>query len=162
MRHMYFMLSIIGMLALAACGPQSGGETAVPDSVEATSTPPPSTTSTEAYPAMPTMTATTPAENYPAPETPEATVEPTAYPAEKEVWILRPFGQQCEDPETFAYEDLNAAVEALEQAGVEVLASEMVTIPVCQSCDCPTSEHFRVQIRAEALETTQSMGWVQE
>lgn len=157
MRLLYIMLAIFGLLSLGACG-ASVGETPTLESGEATATAP--VISTDAYPAQPTPTAIP--EDYPAPVTPEATAEPTAYPADKEVWIVRPLGQQCVDPSTYEYADLEAAVASLTEADVEVLASEEVTRPVCEACDCSTSEHFRVQIRAEDLALTQSMGWFEE
>lgn len=157
MRPVYIMLIIFGVVALSACG-ASGADTPTPESGDPTVTAP--VISTDAYPAQPTPTPVP--DNYPAPTTPEATAEPTAYPADKEVWIVRPLGQQCVDPSTYEYADLEAAVASLTEADVEVVASEEVTKPVCQACDCSTSEHFRVQIRAEDLALAQSMGWFQE
>jgi hypothetical protein len=76
--------------------------------------------------------------------------------------MLRPLGQQCEDPATFEYEDVDEATTALEDAGVEVLGSEAVSLAVCTACNCPTSEHFRVQIRARDLGIAQDLGWIRE
>jgi len=157
MKYIFIILGLVGLLLVAGCS-TSGGTSTPTDSVAATPTAP--TVATDAYPAHPTPT---PQEGeYPAPAAPAATVEPTAYPSDMEVWVLRPLGQQCAEPESYEYEDLGAAVDALEQADVEVLSSEEVIRPVCQACDCSTSEHFRVQIRAQDLAVVQSMGWIQE
>ena len=154
-RDIYVLLGIVLLAALVACNGSDGDGTQQPPSGDATPTAP--IPSTDGYPAQPTATSLP--EDYPAP-TPQA--PPTEYPADMEVWLLRPLGEQCVDPESYEFADLDAAVTALEEAGVEVLASEVVEMSVCESCDCPTSEHFRVQIRAEDLGLAQGMGWTEE
>lgn len=162
MRRMTVMLAAIAVLFLAGCGPGTV-ETPESEAGDATATAP--APGAESYPSQPTPTPVQ-QEAYPdpdaAPATPQATTEPTAYPSDQEVWIIRPLGQQCVDASTYEYADLDAAVEALEAAGVEVLAAEETVRPVCQSCDCSTSEHFRVQIVAGDLATVQNLGWFQE
>lgn len=157
MRFFYIMLTVLTLLLLAGCGPGAAGTpTVAPDGASPTAP----LISTEAYPARPTPTPFP--EGYPDPASLEPTPEPTGYPADMEVWIVRPLGQQCVDPSTYEFEDLEAAVQSLTEADVEVLSSEEVTKPVCEACDCSTSEHYRVQIRAEDLSIAQSMGWFQE
>lgn len=154
------IIVLILLVALGACRstiddsptplPNGGGE--------ATATAP--QTATDAYPSLPTPTPS--GADYPAPAIPPTVAPPTAYPADMELWMLRPMGQQCVDAETYAYEDVDEAVEALEEAGVDVLAAEEMSRPVCAGCDCPTSEHFRVQIRAQDLVVAEDLGWFQE
>ena len=155
MKSIYVLLGLISLVALVACSGNVGVGTPQPPSGGATATAP--VLSTDAYPPQPTATPLP--EDYPAPS-PQA--PPTDYPADMQVWLLRPMGQQCVDPATYEFANLDAAIEALEEAGIEVLASEAVELSVCESCDCPTSEHFRVQIGAEDLAVAQSMGWFQE
>ena len=158
MKRFYAALSLCGVLFLAACGGNTGTLPPTPPGGTATAPLP----ATGGYPAQPTPTPLPPEGDYPAPAEPEPTEAPTAYPADKEVWILRPLGQQCADPQAYEFADLEAAVQALEQNGVEVLNSEVVNLPVCQACDCPTSEHFRAQIRAEDLAAAEDAGWFLE
>ncbi|MCI0399421.1 MAG: hypothetical protein L0332_29305 [Chloroflexi bacterium] len=143
-------LSLIGLLV--ACNGGDGEET--PE----VTTPGPagSTPTVQGYPALPTPTAPLPGE-YPPPQ-PEA-VQPTAYPAGSLFWIVRAAGQQCADP---TYPTLQSAIDALEQAGVEVLQSEEVSLAVCEACDCPTSQHYRIQIDANDLDAAAGLGWRRE
>ena len=156
-KDIFIVMGIVLMAVLVACNGTDGDGTAEPPSGDATATAP--IPSTDGYPAQPTPTATSLPEDYPAP-TPVP--PPTEYPADMEVWLLRPLGEQCVDPESYEFADLDAAVGALEEEGVEVLASEVIQLSVCEACDCPTSEHFRVQIRAADLGVAQSLGWMQE
>ena len=140
------------LLALAACtsAPEDNLTPSPVGDDDPTATVP--LPATEAYPAMPTVDA-----EYPAP-----VALPTAYPADMELWMVRPLGEQCVDPETYTYAHLDEAVEALEDAGVDVLAAEETARPVCAACDCPTSEHFRVRIRAQDLAVAEDLGWFRE
>ncbi len=158
MRRWIIMLALLGALILTACG-AAAVPTPPPDADNRTATPPDA--GPEAYPAQPSPTPLP--DNYPAaPPTPEATAEPTAYPADQEIWIVRPLGQQCVDPSTYEFPTLDAATAALADAGIEVLTAEEVVRHVCESCDCSTSEHYRVQIRAADLGAVQSLGWFLE
>jgi hypothetical protein len=78
------------------------------------------------------------------------------------VWILRPYGEQCEDSSTYLYQDEKEAAQALEEQGVTVLDMETVGLMVCEACGCPTSEHFRLQISAQDLAAAEALGWTQE
>jgi hypothetical protein len=103
----------------------------------------------DAYPLQPT----------PAPAQPDA-----AYPGTngETMWIVRPLGQQCVDLSTYTYPDLSTAVAALTTAGITVLSSEEVALMVCEACDCPTSEHFRVLINSSDFAAAQTLGWMAE
>ena len=102
-------------------------------------------------------TAASPEAGYPPPS--EESAPPAAYPADEPVWIVRPRGEQCADESSFEYASLRDAVSALEEAGVTVLSSESVEFMVCQACGCPTSEHYRIEILGEDVETIRSLGW---
>jgi hypothetical protein len=96
-----------------------------------------------------------PADGYPAPPAPSL---PSGYPGDAMSFIL-PAGIQCEEP---LYADLQAAVAALQGAGVSVITAETVTLPVCQGCGCPTSEHYRVEIPTGAANTAMALEWIPE
>ncbi|MDX1687773.1 MAG: hypothetical protein R3248_07300 [Candidatus Promineifilaceae bacterium] len=167
MKRLFFLLTVLLALALGACQ----GSPPVPEETE---TPPPAPTASEStetpsadpaapeatatpddYPAQPTASA--PESGYPA--APEESAPPSAYPPGEPVWVLRPLGEQCAEESTFEYASLEEAVSALEEADVNVLASETVSLMVCEACGCPTSDHYRVQIMGEDVETVRSMGW---
>jgi hypothetical protein len=127
------------------------------------------------YPVRPTPTSL-PAP-YPSLEEPAPTSTPPAQatlaaadqpvpagtdPAGEAIWLLRPWGIQCEEPAGFEYRDVHAAAAALDEAGIEVLAAESVELMVCQACGCATSEHFRVLIPAAGLSQALDLGWMQE
>lgn len=162
MKFIYFLLSIGLFLVTMAC---TSNVVPTPSPTETVSAPNPTATvrlqatqTPEAYPALPTSTPTP--EDYPANPTPQ--LQATGYPAESDVWVIRPLGRQCADPDSYEYADLEAAVNALQEAGVDVMASETTELAVCQACDCPTSEHFRVQISARHLSLAESQGWQRE
>lgn len=157
---MKLIMIVVLLLALGACR-SAPDDTLAPlptDGPESTASAP--RAATEAYPSRPTATPRD--ADYPAPAAPPTLAPATAYPDDSTFWILRPLGQQCEGPATFDYENIDEATMALEDAGVEVLASEAVSMAVCTACNCPTSEHFRVQIRARDLGVTQDLGWIRE
>lgn len=79
---------------------------------------------------------------------------------EELVWILRPLARQCNEEDSKPYATIDDAVAALESMGVTVIQSEMIGLMVCESCDCPTSEHFHFQINAADLSIAESLGWV--
>jgi hypothetical protein len=154
-----FLLLLTGLLTflLAACN--SGN-------VEPEATlpvPPPSLTpAATTGPSYPGPVANTPIpDGYPFPTAPAA---PVGYPdaAANLIWVIRPLGQQCVDPATYIYPDLSTAISALTDAGVAVLASEEIAMMVCEACDCPTSEHFRVQIYSADLAKVEPLGWIAE
>ncbi|HSM58273.1 MAG TPA: hypothetical protein VK879_19120 [Candidatus Sulfomarinibacteraceae bacterium] len=161
MKYVTVLISLVGLLVLAGCG-AAEPEPATP-TVEPTATAPPAqpteavsepTPTAEAYPSAPEPTEAP--DEYPAAEAPAL---PTGYPPDMMVWMERPWGTQCEDPDMYTYADLREAVTALEGAGVVVQDSEAVELAVCQACDCPTSEHFRVQISAQDMEQAEELGW---
>lgn len=162
MKFIYFLLSMTLLLVTMAC---TNSVVSTPSPTETVTAPGPTATirlqateTPEEYPALP---AATPIPgDYPANPTPQ--LRPTGYPAETSVWVIRPLGRQCVDPETYEYADLEAAVNALQEAGVDVMASGTTELVVCQACDCPTSEHFRVQIDARHLSLAESLGWQRE
>lgn len=162
MKFLYFLLSMILLLVTTTC---TSNVVPTPSPTETVTSPDPAATARlpvtptpEGYPAVPSATPIP--EGYPANPTPQSLS--TGYPADSNVWIVRPLGQQCEDPDTYEYADLEAAVNALEEAGVEVLSSERTELTVCAACDCPTSEHFRAQIGAQQLPQAESLGWQRE
>jgi len=112
------------------------------------------------------------ADGYPVPPTPtprpDGYVVPTqppplsAYPEATGtlVWILKPLGEQC--AEAPATPDLQTAVADMVAFGILVVASEVVEMPVCSACGCPTSAHFRMQIDMGFLANAEALGWVAE
>lgn len=172
MKRFFFLLSILMALVLVACQ----GSSPAP---EGTETPPPAPTTSEATGIIPTPASEEPAEtatpsSYPArpttsspesgypPEELEESAPPPAYPPGEPVWVVRPVGEQCADESAFAYDSLQEAVSALEEAGVTILSSESVALMVCEACGCPTSEHYRVQVSGEDVRTARSLGWTTE
>ncbi|KAL6059416.1 Tryptase beta-2 [Balamuthia mandrillaris] len=72
-------------------------------------------------------------------------------------WMLIPRGLQCHEKQGLLQED--QVLDALNAKGIEVLAYEIVDLPVCEACGCPTSEHFRVLVRWTEQEVLLSEGW---
>jgi hypothetical protein len=155
------MLTMILTLLVAACG-----DTAVtPETVE----PEPTVESDEGIFPRPTVTPdeTDTDESYPLPEVatpdtdypaPEAMPTPDPYPAvEGYVWVVHPFGEQCEEGRHF--DDVNAAITALEEADVEVVGGATISLNVCLACGCPTSEHYILQIAEGDWTTAERLGW---
>ncbi|MEZ4590005.1 MAG: hypothetical protein R3D55_02495 [Chloroflexota bacterium] len=73
------------------------------------------------------------------------------------VWVIKPVGEQC--AETPTTPDLQTAVADMIAFGIPVEASEMTELPVCTSCGCPTSAHFRLQIDSGYLGNAAVLGW---
>lgn len=153
------------LFALAACGPppvdegaEDGVEVTLAATVPATpSEPEPATATPEAAPALPTLTPLP--EEYPAVSPPAALAPPTGYPVDMRISILRPLGNQCQEEDEYRYATLEEALADLEEAGIEVFASQMTSLMVCQGCDCPTSEHFQAEILRSDLYEAQTFGW---
>ena len=101
----------------------------------------------EAYQALQPTEA---ADAYPAES--DTAVDLPAYPATGTIWVIRPLGQQCQQASEFEYENIEAAIVALDEVGVRVYIGDVVFRPACASCDCPTSEQFRVRIDESNLE----------
>ena len=102
----------------------------------------------------------TPAD-YPSPPAAVATQLPEGYDMGNTlVWIIHPAGQQC--VEELTYPDIQSAMNDLTEAGVTVLAGETLNMMVCEACDCPTSEHYRLQINQRDVETATGLGWTVE
>jgi hypothetical protein len=120
-----------------------------PEPKETESYPPP--VENDGYPAPPDQA------GYPAP--PALPPAPDPYPGGV-VWIIRPVGEQCDDTRSFV--DLAAAVASLEDAGIPVKEADMVELLVCQACNCPTSEHYRLQIDPADLGQALRLGWQRE
>jgi hypothetical protein len=153
------MLTMILTLLVAGCS-----DTAVtPETVE----PEPTVESDEGIFPRPTVTPDETRESYPVPEAatpdsdypaPEALPTRDPYPVvEGYIWVVHPVGEQCEDGRFF--DDVNAAITALEEADVEVTAGATINLNVCLACGCPTSEHFILQIDEEDLSTAERLGW---
>lgn len=150
MKRLLFVL--IAVLLLAACSPGTE-ETPTAPAVNNTAVPGLEPAATVEVPP-----ATQTPEGYPGVNVPE--LLPTSpYPADAQYWLVRAAGLQCEDP---AYPDLATAVKALEDAGVTILESEETSLGVCEACGCPTSQHFRVQVRGSDISRAQMLGWVME
>jgi hypothetical protein len=163
--NLFFLGLLLLVAVLVACGPAGVPEGATTEAPEGDVAPRPTVTSgpapeseteaEEGYPAPRAATATP--EGYPAPPT---AAPREAYPsADGTVWVIQPVGVQCEGDK---YETLQEAVTELEEASVTVSASQSTSLMVCQACGCPTSEHFRVQIAAEDLDTAADLGWTAE
>jgi hypothetical protein len=97
----------------------------------------------------------TPATGYPAPEA-LPTYDP--YPVvEGYVWVVHPFGEQCEDGRF--YDNLDAAINALRAADIDVQRGTTTNLNVCLACGCPTSEHYRLHIAEDDLAKAEALGW---
>ena len=117
----------------------------------------------EGYPVEPAP-APTPIEGYPAQSLTAPLVE--AYPdntgSDGFVWVIRPLGEQCADPDQSQYADLKEAVAGLTAAGITVGEAEMTNLMVCSACGCPTSVHFRIQVETTDVAAAESLGWERE
>jgi hypothetical protein len=148
----------LGALLLVACGGPETAATPTPTpTVMALPQIDPTPPTVDAYPApiQPVQPAE-PADGYPA--APASPALPSGYPGDA-TWFILPAGSQCEEP---LYADLQAAVAALQGAGISVITAETVTLPVCQGCGCPTSEHYRVEIPAGAANAAMALEWMPE
>ena len=158
----FIALALLLLALAAACGGGSDAEPTIQPTEDSPTEAPTSTVDAPpveaptakptAYPAQPTPTPPGIDSGYPA-FTPQPTIDP--YPGGL-VTILHPMGQQCEEP---ILADLSAAVGALEEAGIVVLAAEEIALNVCESCNCATSEHFQVQISVDDLDKAVELGW---
>lgn len=166
---MYKRLTIalaIGLLFVAACG---AAPEATPSATETpprpSPTPAPLTTpvtgvpAEEAYPGEMISPTFPPMEqDYPAPPPADVPLfDP--YPAEGQVWIIHPQGQQCAEP---VYADLEAAVTAMNEAGIGVHSAEEISLMVAAGCDFPTPTHYRLLIDTADLGPAQALNWVAE
>lgn len=181
MRTRYILILLLALSLLAACNPTgTGGDTnatevspaaASPDAGTLPTVPPLSTAPPVSTIPPPTIA---PAGYPPPPATPSGSLLPEGYPvpptlppkypadAAGMVWVTRPLGLQCTEASTYEFPTLNDAVRSLEDAGIEVFGAEVVGLMVCESCECPTSDHYRVQIGVENLATATQMGWTAE
>jgi hypothetical protein len=166
----YYIVSLLLLLVLAACGPSA--QTPTPDAGQpARSTPTsdpslvnPNTggqTNQTGYPPPPPTLTPFP-EGYPVPPT----IEPVnPYPAavdSEAVWVLHPLGQQCADTSTYTYANVQEARAGLTAAGITVYDMTTVELMVCQACECPTSTHYRAQIAAADRQKATALGWQEE
>jgi hypothetical protein len=162
-RLIMLILIMTAALLVVACGAAA----VTPDEPPADAQPAPDTdegimprptVTTDASPgddAYPMPVQPEPETDYPAPET-MPTYDP--YPAVAGyVWVVHPFGEQCEDGRF--YENVDAAVTALEDADIEVDRGTTVNLNVCLACGCPTSEHYRLHIAEADLEKAEALGW---
>lgn len=130
----------------------------------ATLTPPPASDPIEpeganGYPALPQPSPTPLPEGYSVPTQPPP-LNPYPEATGNLVWILKPVGEQC--AETPVTPDLNTAVADMIAFGIPVEGREMVDLPVCSACGCPTSAHFRLQIDEGYLGNAEILGWFAE
>lgn len=161
--HHLFLILVV--LLVAACGPAGTAETPVPATLPATTapqedviprptvTPGDSEGQSEApgYPALPTAQPTP--DGYPAPL---PTLDP--YPAvEGYVWMLRPAGVQCDEGQPTTIQDVTAELTA---ANITTNVITTVSMNVCQACGCPSSVHFRAQVKAEDVGKAEAIGWL--
>ncbi|MCL4868243.1 MAG: hypothetical protein KJ063_04680 [Anaerolineae bacterium] len=154
-----FLLTLL-LLTLVACGGGTSNEPdAVPTLIEPAALP---TLSNDSYPA-PIMPTPFNPDGYPGGLYPTIEVV-SPYPGVtgQTIWILRPLGQQCMDPESHTYPNLAAAVTALTNAGVTVLEARDERLMVCEACDCPTPEHFRARINLSDYGKATPLGWYRE
>ncbi|MGD2077245.1 MAG: hypothetical protein PVH18_02620 [Chloroflexota bacterium] len=163
MRKLALSFSVIVLLVvMVACASGSEDESTVNPQEDQTSVTPSVTLSVPtkevpgsgptAYPAFATATPAVSGDGYPI-STPSLPDNP--YPGGLAT-IVRPKGLQCEEA---VFPDLSAAIRSLEEAGIVVVAAEAIGLEVCEACDCPTSEHFQVQIYAYDLDRALDMGW---
>ena len=156
------LLFALLLLLLAACSSGTNEPGITPEATQPAALP---TTDSSGYPAPDLIVSTPLPDAYPVnpivPVVPETT---SPYPGADgaTMWIVRPLGQQCVDPTTYVYPDLATAAAALTSAGVTVLASEELALMVCEACDCPTSEHFRVLINTTDYGLAEPLGWTPE
>ena len=104
-------------------------------------------------------------DGYPAPSPP--TPFPPGYPAPGPVVtrdaypggfavFIRPAGLQCEDP---IYNNADAAIADLQEAGIEIFEVSQVERVVCEACGCPSSEQFRVSIDPADIDAALLLAW---
>ena len=190
MRMRIWLICLMVMTWLAACGPAAPVQTPeIPGENDSTQTPelpnetppaPATGTVTEDASAAPTHTPPPLPEGYPAQPAPPPASAASGYPAQpltapavdsypageavgdELVWVIRPLGEQCAEPDQNGYTDLREAVAALTAAGLTVGEAEMTNLIVCSACGCPTSAHFRIQVDVSDVAAAESLGWEQE
>lgn len=155
---MFFTAVSLATVVLVACsGDSEVGPTEEIPPAEETATPEP----------MPVDSPTVEPAAYPAQGVPTVQQSDAAYPSFEPVppedpypgglaVILHPVGLQCEEP---IFPELADATAALEDAGITVMAAEEIVLNVCESCSCPTSEHYRIQISPDDLLKATELGW---
>ena len=149
-------LLVAALMLLAACqGAPAPEPTGTSEPAAPTATPPAPTATLEAYPLASPTPAQRPAD-YPAPAAPSPA---SPYPGGDVAIVLRPLGQQCADPASYEFATLDEAVWALEEAGITVIDARIVSLIVCEACDCPTSEHFEVEIPAADVSAAAALGF---
>ncbi len=158
----FWVGALLLLIVVVGCGPALEVETPIPD-VPAEE---PATENEGGISPRPTVTnappsTDTPPLGYPAGSAPERQPETARdpYPASAEtVWVMIPMGIQCEDSQ---FATLADAVTSLRSAGIIVYQSSVENMMVCQSCSCPTSEHYRAEIAVDYLKTAVNLGWVE-
>lgn len=167
MKTRYYLIGLLLPALLAACGPAAESPTPATPTTESegvlsrpTATPSNALQEAQPEPYPPPFEPSPTPEGYPPPATPLPTIDP--YPAGESVWIIRPVGEQCADPEDNEYVDLQEAVADLAAAGVPALSSEMTDLIVCAACGCPTSAHYRVEVDTANLDRAEALGWTRE
>lgn len=113
----------------------------------------------DGYPGAPAPVPVDP--GYPVPEAPP-TIDPYPASIEGPVWVLYPAGEKCAKPEDTIYPTLQTAMADMTEIGVPVLGGEIINLNTCNSCGCPTEEHYRVQIDGESLAAVLNLGWTVE
>ncbi len=173
-----FILLALLLILLAACGPTTAGETAVPAATQPARPSPTSDPSllnnnnnapdgqgnATGYPVLPpTLPPATAPDSYPVPTPLPQPAD--AYPASNvpgAVWVLHAQGEQCVDPSTFKYPTEQDARAGLVAAGITVHSIETISMIVCQACNCPSGVHYRAQIDAADLAKAVALGWLEE
>jgi hypothetical protein len=151
-KNMKRVFALLVLLMLMACGGENEDvPTEMPAFPTTQSTLPAPTSQPDSYP-QPTAN---PANAYPARPRPTPTL-PAAYFGLDPVWVTKAVGAQCQGVEI----DVDGVRLVLENAGIQVLDTTMISIPVCEACDtCPTSEHYRFFIPATDIAKAEALGW---
>lgn len=167
MRTFAISLTLI-LLFLVACGPATPSATTPPPAQPVRPTPTtdaalqPDSDGPVGYP--PPLPSPTPyPEGYPIP--PGQIEQSDPYPAAENngsIFVLHPFGEQCEDAAKQKYPNAQQARAALTAAGITVYEVGTVDLNVCLACGCPTSAHYRAQIAVSDLNKALALGWTQE
>lgn len=160
MKRLFMLLMMVALLG-AACGDTAAPPPDIESAPEAETDegifprPTVTTDTTDADESYPVPEAVPPVTDYPAPEA-LPTYDP--YPVVAGyVWVVHPFGEQCEDGRF--YDNLDAAIAALSDADIEVQWGTTTNLNVCLACGCPTSEHYRLHIAEDDLPQAEELGW---
>jgi hypothetical protein len=167
---------LLTLLLLAACGPAISTPNLEPDASQPEGRPTP-TPDAALQPENAAQDSPQPILGYPPLPTPiplpegypaalPAFIEPiNPYPVGEsagQIWIIHPFGRQCEDVNKQKYAGAQDARASLTAAGITTYEVTTIEKMVCEACDCPTSAHYRAAIAAADLSKALALGWTQE